>query len=173
MKFTTEQFADRAFRQRLHPRVTAYFCCLSVGRRLGYYRPDSGQSFWVASLRVRGDFYRRQRLGRADDAQSADGSNVLDFEQAVSRAKDWFALPEFFHEATDTKPVGECCELNVCPVGDVYTVYHAIRDFLAWKRSFGTKGSFVACVAMANRYALPLIGTRGSMNSRLTTCAAF
>jgi integrase/recombinase XerD len=156
MAYSLTQLADRQFRTGLRRRYAPYFAIITIGRRLGYHRNAKGVGYWIAAVRVHSaEHYKRKRLGRADDDLEPDGSRVLTLAQAVEAAQDWFAQPEVVAVSTDTMPVRCSQELKFCPSGDVYTVGHCIAEFLEWKRNFGARASYLACVSMTNRYIVP------------------
>jgi integrase/recombinase XerD len=160
MAYTLKQLADRPFRTGLRRRYAPYFVIISTGRRLGYHRNTKGVGYWIAAVRVNAaEHYKRKRLGRVDDDLEANGSTVLSLPQAVEAALDWFSKPEIVALATDTMPVRYSQELKFCPCGEVYTLGHCIAEFLEWKRNFGARASYLACVSMTNRYIVPRLAS--------------
>ncbi len=158
MAYTLQQLANRELRTGFRRRLAPYYASMTVGRRLGYHRNNKGFGYWIASIRVEGrENYKRKRLALADDQREADGTKVLTLAQAVEAALDWFSSPEIVVIATDTRPVRYSQELRFCPCGSKYTVGHALVEFLEWKKNFGARQSFLACVSMTNRYIVPLL----------------
>jgi len=96
---------------------------LTSGRSIGY-RKNSGSrgGVWIARFKA-GPFRRETKLAWADDLHDADGVNVLNYEQAVEKARKWFldAVRESSGEAPRTGS---------------YTVADAARDYLEslWDR---------------------------------------
>ncbi len=168
MGYTLSDLSDRNLRTRLRRRKTPYYAVLTVGRRLGYERgPGLRKAFWVASVRLKNvEGYKRKRIGIADDDQEPDGQRVLNVEQAVVAAGTWFASPKIAEIASETRPVRFSYVLHFCPCGDVYTVGHAVFEFLEWKRKFGAPSTYASCVAMTNRFVLPKLA--GIPTSELT-----
>jgi integrase len=90
---------------------------LSGGRSLGY-RKNSGKrgGVWCARFKA-GRFRREAKLAWADDIHDADGVSVLDYEQAVEKARTWFL--EAVRESSGEAP-------RVGP----YSVHLAVQDYL-------------------------------------------
>jgi hypothetical protein len=142
-------------RQRKHP----YYLGLMMGRSLGYCRKTAGNGRWVARVRTIHDRYLEKTLGYADDYAIADGQKVLSFVQAQESAKVWFHDASHLLLRTEARRFGQTEELNVCPIGNEYTVAHAIKDFVDWRRDFGARQSFIASISLANTYILPTVGS--------------
>lgn len=107
----------RTARSRLAARHEPYWRLISEGVHLGYRKGKRG-GVWLARCRPAGGRYRKARLGAADDAAEADGSEVLDFRQAQDTARAW----------ADRQLRGE----PAAPaVAGPYTVADAMRDYLA------------------------------------------
>jgi integrase len=83
---------NREQRLRLGIRKKPYWMALNEGEHLGYYRGRRVRK-WVARYRRPGisSKYREFTLAEADDYGYADGSKVLNFEQAHKAARCWFA----------------------------------------------------------------------------------
>lgn len=158
-RYTEQELADRHFRKTLPPKSEAYNILLATGRALGYLQMPKGSGRWVARLRVStGCLYRVKVLGLADDLLEADGARILTLKQAKEVAALWFDLPEYRPIRVEERPIGVGTHLNVCPIGEDYTVAHAMRDYCQRKLEFGAKQSFEAAVSRANVYTLPLLG---------------
>jgi integrase len=159
-RYKEHELADRQFRKTIPPKWEVYYIQISSGRCFGYRRTPKCGGRWVARLRVTtGSFYRERVMGLADDARRADGRRVLTYEQAKQQALQWFKSPEFYDIRAEERPGGWQSNLNVCPIGEDYTVAHAMRDYCAWKKDFGAKQSFYASVSRANVYTVPLLGS--------------
>lgn len=116
------------------------------------------QACWMARYRTKCGKYRRRRLGLTDDRQGADGIHRLSFEQAVNLAWEWFKESGVIDEASEAKPIG-INETIICPpIGDIYTVGHALSDYLDWKRLYSSKSYTQTIVAHINFHLMPRIG---------------
>ncbi len=82
-------FESREARNRLSPRHELYWCVLGQDCRLGYYKGKELRTWTARYIRGKGQHADR-RLGIADDFAEADGSTVMDFEQAKTAARNWF-----------------------------------------------------------------------------------
>jgi integrase len=129
---------------------------LSGGRSLGY-RKNSGKrgGVWCARFKS-GKFRRETKLAWADDVHDADGVSVLDYEQAVEKARTWFL--EKVRDSSGEAP-------HVGP----YSVRLAVQDYL---QSLGDKPDLAGATYDFSRNVLPELGeidvaklTRGQLNA--------
>jgi integrase/recombinase XerD len=97
-------------------------------------------------------------LGRTDDFDVADDEALLSYEQAVAKAWAWFKTLKT-GVVCDARPVGRNDQMIYSPVGNIFTVGHAIRDYVEWKRISFTHSWFLANLSIANSYVLPQLGT--------------
>lgn len=90
---------------------------LSGGRSLGY-RKNSGKrgGVWCARFKA-GKFRHEAKLAWADDIHDADGVSVLDYEQAIEKARTWF-LEKVRDSSGEAPRVGP------------YSVRLAVQDYL-------------------------------------------
>jgi integrase/recombinase XerD len=142
-------------RQRKHP----YYLGLMMGRSLGYCRKVAGNGKWVARVRTIKDRYLEKTLGYADDYAVADNQKVFSFAQAQESARAWFQDASHLLLRTEARKFGQTEELSVCPIGSEFTVAHAIKDFIDWRRDFGARQSFISAISLANTYILPTVGS--------------
>ena len=142
-------------RPKLKIQPVPYWTFLALGRHLGY-SGHSSKGWWYARYRSVGKLYRQRLLGRADDREEADGIVILNYEQARELAWKWFQTRR---EACDSRHPGARQELDYCPVGPVYTIGHAVEDWLAWKRLSAAATYFYTSLILANHHILPKIGT--------------
>ena len=141
--------ADPKERHKLPPTNYYHLVKFSGCRSLGY-RPRLRGGVWHLKMRI-GDVVRTRLIGIADDIEPADGERVLDYAQALAKARHIFAgdTARFFApERLDLLPH----TLRVCPIGDVYTIGHALRDYLEEKRANGSPRGYNSSVADANAY---------------------
>ena len=119
-------------RKILHGRDFPYWWRFARGRSLGYQRGLTVVS-WFARVRLKEGRYHQTRLGEADDDLSADGEQVLSFNQAFDMAERWCeehyekAIPRYMaHEHEPVYPK--------LPPSPPYTVAHAMVDYMQWYR---------------------------------------
>ncbi len=84
---TEYETKTKTARARLAVRPKAYFREISHGKALGYFRREGVAGAWVVREWVAGT-YRYRTLGEADDIVTADGRDVLTFEQALRLVTD-------------------------------------------------------------------------------------
>ena len=123
---------------------------LSPGRYLVYRRPKSGaagswSAYWcdLATRKKRLD-----RLGAADDFQDADGSGILTFAQAQSKAEERFK--GWDHQASlasGGSPIHR----------GPYTVAHAMADYLKDAERRGVKGIKIMTLT-SDAHIIPALG---------------
>jgi hypothetical protein len=153
------QLTKPHLRNALKYRSGRYFHTFAIGRALGYRRRRKPPGMWIARIHRGDKIYQRHCLGFADDVQDADGSNVFTFDQALAKAQEWCARPEQSNFSPDPKPIGLVKELIACPCGPVYTVGHALAEYVEWKRTFAAKSTFQAMLPVLNIYVYPRLGT--------------
>ena len=138
--------------RRDHP----YWQPLAKGRFLGYSKRYVAHPLWIARYRNKQGDYKQLRVGRADDANQADGSVYLTYEQALSRAKKWLAERSF--DSSDPDPLGGVKGLAYCPVGSLYTLAHALAEYLEWKRLASAETHYNVIVSLINYHLLLRLG---------------
>lgn len=117
---------------------------IEQGLHLGYYK-GARVGTWIARRFYEGA-YLKTRLGIADDTLDADGVAVLDFRQAQTSARTWFA--ELARNSAGLGPVHS----------GQYTVADALTDYLAWYHR--NRKAEAATKAAANAHILPALGSR-------------
>lgn len=158
-RYTEAELSRPDFRQSITPKDEPYYLLIARGRVFGYRRNLLMGGRWVARIRVSTGYgYREATLGVADDDRNADGHQILDFEQARSKALLWFDSAEFIPIRTEAQEYQRTSQLIICPVGDRYTVAHAMQDFCTWKREVSTEKAWRATTSRANTYIIPLLG---------------
>ncbi len=131
-------------------RSTAHWHSLFTGRHIGIHRPDGKICNWTARILSKDKLYRQKCLGSAIDF----GNGSIDYRVALSRAFEWYDTDEVKAMATTSRPVGRVRDVNICPIGDVYSVGHAVKDYCDWTRlarSVGVSPSVSASRAVAAR----------------------
>ncbi len=131
-----------------------YWAFLSHCRHVGYQKHEGKLGYWVARFRTKGKKYRSRRMGLADCPGFPD-AKVMPYAKAVMAAREWFGLPENRALAADAYPVGTCQDLKICPIGEVYTVGHALHDYVEWKRIAAPNGTFEISLSLINCHIVP------------------
>ena len=128
----------RSARAKLPMRDSPYWVSLAPGCGLGYRKGPKG-GVWLAKI-VRDALRQQTTIGPADDALDPDGVLAINYAQAQTKAREWFAAvtqPE--------KPLGP------------YTVREAVADYLDWFRATGRK-SIKETEASIGAFILPSLG---------------
>jgi integrase/recombinase XerD len=149
----------RLVRRHLGSKEEPYWHLFCYGRSMGYLRRGKMRTWWVARARTKTGGYRQHRLARTDDQCKADGDRFLSFEQASRKAWDWFGNQRQLGHFSDALPIGIREELDYTPVGSVYTVGHALSEYLEWKKLTAAKSYAQTLVALINYHLLPRLGT--------------
>ena len=135
-----------AARNKLKQRPEPYWAHLGPGKHLGCRVGSNGRT-WIARLYSSAADKPKvfQALGAADDANvAANGSDVLDWEQAKSAAAKWFS------EKTGSPQSQKASE---------FSVSHCITEYFAEQRRLNKRGADRAeCAAKA--HILPLFGDK-------------
>ena len=79
--------ATRTARYGLRARPQPYYLFVKPRLHLGYKKPLSGAGKWVVRHSLGGHAYAVQRIATADDHSDADGDRILNFEQALEKAR--------------------------------------------------------------------------------------
>jgi integrase len=154
----TFRLESREERAALQPRVWPYWWHFGRGRHLGYLPSPRGNGSWHARYAWRDTSRTRHRqlfLGRADDYTEADGVRVLSFQQAWEAAKKWVAANADKAVRADFSASPD--RLIYLPIGDVYTVGHAVLDYIRYSMMYRKAPESV--MYKVNRYILPHLGT--------------
>lgn len=102
--------------------------------------------------------YRTHHLGFADDRQRADGIRIFSYEQAIGLAWEWFKESNVLDDASEAKPIGINEEIACKPTGGVYTIGHALSEYVEWKRLCSAKSYTQTIVGHINYHLMPRIG---------------
>ena len=150
---------DRHVRLQLSRRQRPYWTHVNeYNRMLGYQKLRSG-GYWVARVRTKWESYRQLRLGLADDRRAANGSTVLNHSQAWTAANEWFRIPELKKVAVEARRRGVNFNLSICPIGEEFTVGHALHDYVEWKRLAAAKSNFPILVGLINYHIVPVLAS--------------
>jgi integrase len=86
-KVKDKELDSRAARSRLKPRGKVYWHTIERGLHVGYRRLRGKSGTWWARHYIGEQQYQVEPLGIADDMSDPDGVAVLDFDQAVEKAR--------------------------------------------------------------------------------------
>ncbi|WP_243613415.1 tyrosine-type recombinase/integrase [Shimia aestuarii] len=133
----------------LPPRSAPYWDTLQYCRHIGVeIRAD--RRIWLARVRTKEGKYRQAQLASFDDCPT--------YDEALIRAEIWFSSPEVSRLASNPYPLGVRRELTFCPYGGVFTIGHALYDYVEWKRMAATQNYFVSLVNRINFHLYPRLG---------------
>lgn len=158
-RYPSECFETFRGRQALPVRDKPYHFLMGDCLALGFYRYTKRPCRWIARYRRHDGKYVTKNLGLADIGVSAGGQSLLTFEAACTAATAWFETPEVKAQYERPQDFVAGRNLCVCPIGNEYTVAHALSDFLDWRLKFRSASNHLCLVSQANRYIIPLIGS--------------
>lgn len=156
----TPDLSNIAVRRELASRPYPYWHPVLRGRHLGFYRSPLGQTSWIARYKRRDGGYRQFRIGGTDETHTPDGTSHLSFEQALGEARNVFSKNATKSIDPDPPRV-RLADLSYCPVGSVYTLGHALKEYLEWKKLSSAESHVYVIVTLLNRHLLPRLGTIG------------
>jgi integrase/recombinase XerD len=149
---------DLKARASLKPRQHIYWRMLCFGRALGFHKRGHDRTFWVARAKKRCGGVVQHRFAKTDDSHPADGKEYLSHTQAVERAWEWFRTLDT-SKVVDARPMGRATTMLYSPVGDVFTVGHALKDYMEWKQVSCTETTRRSMLSLINSHILPNVGT--------------
>ena len=132
-------------------RSTPHWHTLSTGRHIGIHRPDGKICNWTARILSKDKQYRQKCLGSAIEF----GNGSITYREALARAIEWFDTDEVKALATTSRPVGRVRDVNICPIGDIYTVGHAMKDYCDWTRLARSAGGHYNNLVLINYHIVP------------------
>jgi len=94
----------RSARGRLRARSKPYYRSVEPGLHLGYRRPLSGPGKWIARHYIGDQAYQLETIATADDYSDADGIVVLNYRQALAKARERM-VARAHHAAGKTGPL--------------------------------------------------------------------
>uniref|UniRef100_Q11J21 Phage integrase n=1 Tax=Chelativorans sp. (strain BNC1) TaxID=266779 RepID=Q11J21_CHESB len=139
---------SQQIRDSLAPRRAPYWYELGPGRHVGVLCKGNTKAIWKARYRARNGLYHETSLGPMESARYPG----LTFEGAVREAEQWFASTSISAKAISRHIVRYNGQLIYCPIGPVYTVGHALRDYLEWKRLAAAPTTFYSVLTMINHH---------------------
>ena len=109
------KITTRNARSKLKTRKAPHWRAIDRGAHLGYRKGVNGGT-WVARYKQTNGAYVTKALAAADDALEANGVRILDYSQALQKAREWYE------------------EQSQSGAPNSYTVANAITDYLSWYR---------------------------------------
>ena len=146
------KFIDPAYLEKLPFRDAPYWHTLSTSRHIGVYRPNDRICTWTARYLTKEKKYKQRRIGRALNSKSG---MAMPLGEAVRRSVEWFASPEVKRLGNETKSIGKTDRINCTPIGDVYTVGHALHDYTEWTRISRSPGGHYNNLVLINYHIVP------------------
>ena len=143
-----------ASRANLVPGPRAYWHLVQQNRHLGIRVNPNTNSVWVARCRTVGQQYREMTLGVARVPGQLGG---MTFEQALVKANQFYEENISSGNAVAAHTLHYNGQLTICPVGDVYTVGHALHAYIEWKRIAGAASTFHTTLSLVNYHLVPRI----------------
>lgn len=132
--------------EALQFRDSPYWHSLLTCRHIGVHRPNDRSCNWTARIMTKDRRYLQKCLGPALDL----GRGYIDSDEAIGRAFEWFDTGEVRGLAHTARPIGRMTGVNFCPIGELYTVGHALRDYTEWTRIARSKGGHYNILALIN-----------------------
>lgn len=129
-------------------RDAPYWHHLLVGRHIGIHRPDGRHCNWTARLLTRDRRYVQRCLGPALDL----GRGVVSYSAAIDAAFEWFEECNAQGGAAERPARGRADQLNFCPFGEVYSVGHALHDYLEWSKISRSPGGHYNALVLLNHH---------------------
>jgi len=116
-------------RAKLRVRREPYWVKIAAGRQIGYRRLGVRRGSWIAKYRDKDSGARSYKaLGAADDACDADGSDVLSYDQAQKKAREFFGRAARLVAGDDDRSTD-----------GPLTVAAVLTDYFAWREAKGGK----------------------------------
>jgi integrase/recombinase XerD len=129
-------------------RDSPFWHWLFTCRHIGIHRPDGRICNWTARLLTRDKRYVQKCLGPALDL----GRGYIGSEEAIRRAFEWFDTGEVQELAHTAKPVGRMKEVKFCPIGKIYSVGHALKDYTDWTKISRSPGGHYNNLSLINHH---------------------
>ncbi|WP_460272481.1 tyrosine-type recombinase/integrase [Celeribacter sp. ULVN23_4] len=145
------RFAEHESVLNLGIRPTPYWHSLYRCRHIGIHRPDNILCNWTARILTKDKLYKQKCVGPAIDR----GEGAIDYRTAIARAFEWFDSGAVRALANEPKALGRINAVSFCPIGDVYTVGHALRDYTEWTRLARSTGGHYNNLVLINYHIVP------------------
>jgi integrase len=145
-------FSSFEYIDSLEFRDAPYWHTILLSRHVGIYRPNDRVCTWTARFLTKDKRYRQRRIGPALD--TGKGA-ALRLEEAVELAFEWFASPEIERLGNEAMPFARTSSINCCPIGDRYTVGHALKDYVEWTSISRSPGGHYNNLVLINYHLIP------------------
>ncbi|MFN3225394.1 MAG: tyrosine-type recombinase/integrase [Hyphomicrobiales bacterium] len=135
-------------RAALAARDKAYWDLSTDNRHLGLVVRSA--HVWVARCRHPGNCYLRKTLASAEPYPGG-----ISYAEAMSRAQEWFAECDAHEISKPPQFPRYRGKLSIVPTGDVFTIGHALRDYVAWKKMVAAPTHFRTNLVLVNYHIVP------------------
>lgn len=144
-------FVDQSYIESLPFRDTPFWYSIKTARHIGIHKPDNRICNWTARIFTKDRKYKQKCVGPAINS----GRGQVSFEVALQRAFEWFETGNVRSLATTARPKGRTTKVNFCPIGDVYSVGHALNDYTEWTQIARSEGGHYNNLMMINYHLAP------------------
>ncbi|MGN8022124.1 tyrosine-type recombinase/integrase [Phyllobacterium sp. 22229] len=148
--------SDDTARATLPPRGAPYWQVTEYCRAIGFQHYPSGRCFWLGRVRRKDGSYRQYRLGPVKTDRNEIG---MSFPEALQMAQEWFSEVRIRLATSDSFPIGSKEELNICPIGPIFTLGHALHDYIEWKRLAAARSHFLTLISLVNHHLVPTLAS--------------
>ena len=135
-------------RNRLPKRKDPYWHPLNYCRAVGYCNNKASHSYWLARYRTNAGLYHQKNICIAEK----DNETINTFEDAERVARKWFRTAKVKKDAAEELPMGMEIKLRYSPIGEVFTLGHALNDYVEWRRYTAAATTFASLVNRINYY---------------------
>lgn len=145
------RFEDPEYLEALPYRGHHYWYVLEKCRHIGLQKLRPGHCTWTARILTNEKRYHQKKVGRALNS----GEDSIPYDEAVQRARTWFSTANIREIASPSAPIGSMKHLMICPIGTVYTVGHALRDYIEWRKIAATPKGYYNALCLINYHLIP------------------
>jgi integrase len=128
-KVKDQNLDSRTARGRLKARGKPYYRAIDPGLHLGYRKLRGGPGKWVVRLYAGEQTYAVETIATADDLSDANGADILDYGQALTKARQMRDQRSRSNAGISTGP---------------YTVSKALADYFTFLRTEGRPDHLVS-----------------------------
>ena len=145
-------FSDAEYIRNLPFRASPYWYTIQISRHIGIFRPNERVCTWTARYLTADKKYKQRRLG---SALPTSDENSIGQSEAVARAFKWFNSPEIARLGNRPKSASKTFRISCSPIGSIYTVAHALRDYTEWTAIARSKGGHYNNLVLINYHLIP------------------